>query len=117
MVTDICSLPLVTVIGETLDETLELVVETIQFSIVCFTIPFYVYVMYCMIDAQLRGIEELSSPFFKLCVSAGVMDICTLLNNYLGAMFPKWGWAISVYLYLDELYAHIYLYFAWTSGE
>ncbi|PIC31401.1 hypothetical protein B9Z55_012119 [Caenorhabditis nigoni] len=117
MISDFNSLPLIVQIGEPLDETLEKVVETIQFSIFCFTLPFYCFVICLLLDAQLRGIEELSTPFFKLCVTTSVVDIWTLLNNYLGAMFPKWGWGTRVYLFLDGYYAHTYLYFAWTSGE
>ncbi|CAP32533.2 Protein CBR-SRV-11 [Caenorhabditis briggsae] len=115
MISDFNSLPLIVQIDEPLDETLEKVVETIQFSIFCFTLPFYCFVIYLLLDAQLRGIEELSTPFFKLCVTTSVVDIWTLLNNYLGAMFPKWGWGTRVYLFLDGYYAHTYLYFAWTS--
>ncbi|CAI2352344.1 unnamed protein product [Caenorhabditis sp. 36 PRJEB53466] len=116
MVTDLRSLPIVKVIGEPLDETLETVVESIQFSIFCFTLPFYLFVTYIMLNAQLRGIVELSTPFFKLCITTAVVDICGLLNNYLGAMFPKWSWGTGIYLYLDHFYAHAYLYFAWALG-
>uniref|UniRef100_A0A1I7SXQ2 G_PROTEIN_RECEP_F1_2 domain-containing protein n=1 Tax=Caenorhabditis tropicalis TaxID=1561998 RepID=A0A1I7SXQ2_9PELO len=76
MVTDLYSLPVVVQIGEPLDETLEKVVETIQFSIFCFTLPFYTFVIYLLLDAQSRGIEELSTPFFKLCVTTAIVDIC-----------------------------------------
>uniref|UniRef100_A0A1I7SXQ0 G_PROTEIN_RECEP_F1_2 domain-containing protein n=1 Tax=Caenorhabditis tropicalis TaxID=1561998 RepID=A0A1I7SXQ0_9PELO len=117
MVTDFYSLPLVTQKGEPLDETLEKVVETIQFSIFCFTLPFYILITYFMLDALHRGVEELSTPFFRLCIATAFIDIWTLLNNYLGAMFPKWGWATRAYLFLDGYYAHAYLYFAWSSGE
>ncbi|EFP00487.1 hypothetical protein CRE_21725 [Caenorhabditis remanei] len=116
MVTDLYSLPAVQIIGDPLDETLEKVVETIQFFIFCFTLPFYIFVIYHLLDAQLRGVEDLSTPFFKLCVTTAIVDIWTLLNNYLGAMFPKWGWGTRIYLFLDGYYAHTYLYFAWTSG-
>ncbi|EFP11463.1 hypothetical protein CRE_20625 [Caenorhabditis remanei] len=121
MVTDLYSLPAVQIIGDPLDETLEKVVETVQFSIFCFTLPFYIFVIYHLLDAQLRGVEDLSTPFFKLCVTTAIVDILwifprTLLNNYLGAMFPKWGWGTRIYLFLDGFYAHTYLYFAWTSG-
>ncbi|CAL2038688.1 unnamed protein product [Caenorhabditis brenneri] len=116
MVTDLYSLPLVTQEGEPLNETLEKVVETVQFSIFCFTLPFYIFVTYFMLDALHRGVEELSTPFFRLCITTAFIDIWTLLNNYLGAMFPKWGWGTKAYLFLDGYYAHAYLYFAWSSG-
>ncbi|CAB07231.1 G_PROTEIN_RECEP_F1_2 domain-containing protein [Caenorhabditis elegans] len=112
---DLYSLPIVQQIGEPLDETLETVVETIQFSIFCFTLPFYIFVIYFLVDAQLHGKQELCTPFFKLCVTTAIIDICTLLNNYLGAMFPKWGWGTGIYIFLDGYCAHFYLYFAWTS--
>ncbi|PIC34793.1 hypothetical protein B9Z55_014343 [Caenorhabditis nigoni] len=38
----------------------------------------------------------------------------TLLTNYLGAMFPKWGMFVPVYMFLGKGYAHVYLYFAWS---
>ncbi|CAB60322.2 G_PROTEIN_RECEP_F1_2 domain-containing protein [Caenorhabditis elegans] len=116
MITDLYSLPLVAQVGEPLDENLERIVETVQFSIFCFTLPFYVFVTYFLLDALHRGIDELSTPFFRLCITTAFLDIWTLLNNYLGAMFPKWGWGTSVYLFLDSYYAHAYLYFAWASG-
>ncbi|KAF1756032.1 hypothetical protein GCK72_012485 [Caenorhabditis remanei] len=116
MITDIYSLPLVTQVGEPLDETVERVVESVQFSIICFTLPFYMFITYFMLDALQRGIDELSTPFFRLCITTAFIDIWTLLNNYLGAMFPKWGWGTKVYLFMDGYYAHTYLYFAWASG-
>ncbi|UMM26355.1 hypothetical protein L5515_010095 [Caenorhabditis briggsae] len=116
VVTDFYSLPMVTQTGDYTQETLEKIVETVQFSIFCFTFPFYILVTYFMLDALHRGIDELSTPFFRLCITTAFIDIWTLLNNYLGAMLPKWGWGTRVYLFLDVYYAHTYLYFAWASG-
>lgn len=78
MITDFYSLPPVTQIGEPLDETLEKVVETVQFSIFCFTVPFYALITWILLSAQIRGNEELSTPFFKLCVTTAIIDICEL---------------------------------------
>lgn len=79
---DLYSLPIVQQIGEPLDETLETVVETIQFSIFCFTLPFYIFVIYFLVDAQLHGKQELCTPFFKLCVTTAIIDICKFLVRY-----------------------------------
>ncbi|CAB3409569.1 unnamed protein product [Caenorhabditis bovis] len=68
------------------------------------------------INAQIRNHEWLNSPFFKLCISTAVIDLITMLNNYLGAMFPKWSFFIDFYLKIGNIYGQIYLYIAWTTG-
>ncbi|ULT93091.1 hypothetical protein L3Y34_002937 [Caenorhabditis briggsae] len=76
----------------------------------------YLIIVWALIEAQNKKIDELNSPFFKLCLSTAGVDIWTLLTNYLGAMFPKWGWFPTVYLFLGNPYGKIYLYFAWCTG-
>ncbi|CAB60316.2 G-protein coupled receptors family 1 profile domain-containing protein [Caenorhabditis elegans] len=100
----------------TVSDHITFIVETVQFSIFCVTISIYLVIVWALIEAQNRRVEELSSPFFKLCLSTAGVDIWTLLTNYLGAMFPKWGWFVSVYLFLGNPYGRIYLYFAWSTG-
>ncbi|VDO52908.1 unnamed protein product [Haemonchus placei] len=69
-----------------------------------------------MIHAQKKNAANLTSSFFKLCIATGLTDIVTLLNNYFGAVFPKWGWFTSVYMALGKPYAYTYLIIAWASG-
>ncbi|CAI2352343.1 unnamed protein product [Caenorhabditis sp. 36 PRJEB53466] len=100
----------------TVDDKVTTIVETTQFVLFCTTFTIYVVIVWALIEAQNRRVEELTSPFFKLCLSTAGVDIWTLLTNYFGAMFPKWGWFASVYLFLGNPYGHLYLYFAWSTG-
>ncbi|KAF1755740.1 hypothetical protein GCK72_012190 [Caenorhabditis remanei] len=100
----------------TVDDKITFAVETTQFVIFCITMTIYLLIVWALIEAQQRRVEELSSPFFKLCLSTAGVDIWTLLTNYLGAMFPKWGWFVPIYLFLGNGYGRVYLYFAWSTG-
>uniref|UniRef100_A0A8R1I4E1 G-protein coupled receptors family 1 profile domain-containing protein n=1 Tax=Caenorhabditis japonica TaxID=281687 RepID=A0A8R1I4E1_CAEJA len=91
-------------------------IETSQFFLVAVTVPFYIFVLILMIDGQIKRINELNTPFFKLCISSGVIDLSTLFANYFGAMFPKFGLFTYFYMYLDGIYAHIYFCIAWSTG-
>ncbi|KAF1755772.1 hypothetical protein GCK72_012222 [Caenorhabditis remanei] len=61
-----------------------------------------------MVKAQMKRVDELATPFFKLCISSSVIDLTTLFTNYFGAMFPKFGFFSDFYLELDGIYGHIY---------
>ncbi|EGT42061.1 CBN-SRV-16 protein [Caenorhabditis brenneri] len=76
----------------------------------------YLIIVSALIEAQRKKIDELNSPFFKLCLSTAGVDIWTLLTNYFGAMFAKWGWFVRVYLFMGNAYGKVYLYFAWSTG-
>ncbi|CCD74186.2 G-protein coupled receptors family 1 profile domain-containing protein [Caenorhabditis elegans] len=91
-------------------------IELCQFAIVTVTVPFYLFLWYFMIKAQFRKFDELATPFFKLCISTAIIDLSTLFANYFGVMFPKFGFFNDFYIYLDAIYAHIYLYIAWSTG-
>ncbi|EYC31301.1 hypothetical protein Y032_0004g2084 [Ancylostoma ceylanicum] len=90
--------------------------EKICFAYWTFTVPFYVFIVCFLIHAQLRNVHDLASPFFKLCISTGIIDIVTLVNNYFGAVFPKWGWFREFYLSLGKPYIYIYFIIAWATG-
>ncbi|PIC31400.1 hypothetical protein B9Z55_012118 [Caenorhabditis nigoni] len=100
----------------TVDDKVLYIVETTQFCVFLLTMTIYLIIVWALIEAQNKKIDELNSPFFKLCLSTAGVDIWTLLTNYLGAMFPKWGWFPTVYLFLGNPYGKIYLYFAWCTG-
>ncbi|CAD6199244.1 unnamed protein product [Caenorhabditis auriculariae] len=99
-----------------LNPELVYVVEHLFFAAWCFTVPFYIFLMFFMIEAQRKGVADLASPFFKICITSGVIDLITLLNNYFGAVFAKWGFFHSFYLFFGISYAHLYLYIAWSTG-
>ncbi|KAK6030154.1 hypothetical protein OSTOST_03719, partial [Ostertagia ostertagi] len=40
----------------------------------------------------------------------------TLLNSYIGGVFPSWGWFTVVYSKLGKPYAYVYLFIVWGSG-
>ncbi|EFP04773.1 CRE-SRV-12 protein [Caenorhabditis remanei] len=98
------------------DEKLIRTVENVQFCTFCVTLTVHFTIVWALFEAHHRRFEELMSPFFKLCLATAGVDIWTLLSNYLGAMFPKWGYFVPVYLFLGKGYAHVYLYFAWSTG-
>ncbi|CAL2040064.1 unnamed protein product [Caenorhabditis brenneri] len=91
-------------------------IEFFQFILVTVTVPLYLFLLFFMVKAQFRKVDELATPFFKLCVSTAIIDLSTLFANYFGAMFPKLGYFTSFYMYLDSTYAHIYFYIAWSTG-
>ncbi|EGT37916.1 hypothetical protein CAEBREN_26345 [Caenorhabditis brenneri] len=98
------------------DEKLVRTVENIQFCVFCLTLTVHFTIVWALFEAHHRRFEELMSPFFKLCLATAGVDIWTLLTNYFGAMFPKWGMFVPVYMFLGRGYAHVYLYFAWSTG-
>ncbi|VDL69575.1 unnamed protein product [Nippostrongylus brasiliensis] len=98
-----------------------LVLEKICFAYWTFTVPFYTLVVVCMIHAQLKKATDLDSPFFKLCITTGFIDIgkaiVALLNNYIGAVFPKWGWFTDVYIAIGKPYLYVYFIISWGTDE
>ncbi|XGW30707.1 hypothetical protein V3C99_009569 [Haemonchus contortus] len=90
--------------------------EKLCFAFWIITVPFYILLMYALVRAQRKRNSSLTSSFYKLCITAGFIDIVNLLNNYFGAVFPKWGWFTSVYLFLGKPYVYTYLVIAWGSG-
>ncbi|VDO50396.1 unnamed protein product [Haemonchus placei] len=90
--------------------------EKFCFAFWIITVPFYILLMYALVRAQRKKSPSLTSSFYKLCITAGFIDIVNLLNNYFGAVFPKWGWFTSVYLFLGKPYVYTYLVIAWGSG-
>ncbi|EFP08271.1 CRE-SRV-13 protein [Caenorhabditis remanei] len=91
-------------------------IEIFQFILVTITVPLYLFLLFFMVKAQILKMDELVTPFFKLCISTAIIDLSILFANYFGAMFPKMGYFTSFYLNLDYIYAHIYLYIAWSTG-
>ncbi|CAB3409574.1 unnamed protein product [Caenorhabditis bovis] len=112
----LASLPMIPESDLSIPRNLITTVESVQFTLLCITVPFYSVLLLFLIDAQIRNHEWLNSPFFKLCISTAVIDLITMLNNYLGAMFPKWSFFIDFYLKIGNIYGQIYLYIAWTTG-
>ncbi|EFP00516.1 hypothetical protein CRE_21721 [Caenorhabditis remanei] len=91
-------------------------IEIFQIVVVTITVPCYIFLLIFMVKAQLRRVDELATPFFKLCISSSVIDLTTLFTNYFGAMFPKFGFFSDFYLQLGGIYGHIYFYIAWSTG-
>ncbi|KAK6017846.1 hypothetical protein OSTOST_16624 [Ostertagia ostertagi] len=80
------------------------------------TVPFYILLVYFMIRAQINKVTNLTSSFYVLCISTGIIDIVTLINNYFGAVFPQWGWMENVYLALGKPYLYVYFIITWSTG-
>ncbi|PIO60133.1 hypothetical protein TELCIR_18377 [Teladorsagia circumcincta] len=40
-----------------------------------------------------------------------------LLTNYIGAVFPKWGWFADIYLMLGKPYVYTYMVISWGSAS
>ncbi|KAK6060567.1 hypothetical protein COOONC_01770 [Cooperia oncophora] len=91
------------------------VLDRICFIYWIVTVPIYTFIMLVLIHAQRKNVVNLTSSFYKLCISAGFTDIVTLLTNYFGAIFPRWGWFSSVYSAIGEQWMYIYLVISWGS--
>ncbi|CAI5449357.1 unnamed protein product [Caenorhabditis angaria] len=117
MISNICDLPMISLsnISTKQDEIIRRI-EYVQFSIFCITLPFYIFILYFIYLGRKRKIDQLSTPFFLLCITTGIIDILNYTNNYFNSMLPKWGWCIPFFLVLDGIYAHIYFYIAWSTG-
>uniref|UniRef100_A0A1I7SXQ4 G_PROTEIN_RECEP_F1_2 domain-containing protein n=1 Tax=Caenorhabditis tropicalis TaxID=1561998 RepID=A0A1I7SXQ4_9PELO len=81
----------------TVDDRVTFAVETTQFVLFCITMTIYLIIVWALIEAQRKKIDELNSPFFKLCLSTAGVDICicqamgvsVLASNRLSVMlFP-----------------------------
>ncbi|CAI4231860.1 unnamed protein product [Auanema sp. JU1783] len=92
------------------------VFETVFFIFWLITVPFYFFLLYFLMLAQRKRVNDLATPFFRLCISSGVIDLTNLLNNYLFAVLPKWGWFRGFYLALGQFFPYFYLYIAWSLG-
>ncbi|KAK6030156.1 hypothetical protein OSTOST_03721, partial [Ostertagia ostertagi] len=90
--------------------------EGISFAYCIITVPFYTFLVTVLIHAQKKKVAALTSSFFKLCITAGITDIVTLLNNYIGAIFPRWGWFTTIYLALGKPFVYIHLIISWGSA-
>lgn len=50
-------------------------IELLQIILVTVTFPFYIFLLAFIISAQLRNIDDLATPFFKLCISSSFIDL------------------------------------------
>lgn len=99
-----------------IDPNVMFIIERVQFGVWCFTVPFYSFVLHTITRAQYKNHPNLATPFFKFVVTSGVIDLVTLINNYIGAVFAKWGLFREIYLFAPSFYAHVYMYIAWSTG-
>ncbi|XGW30939.1 hypothetical protein V3C99_009700 [Haemonchus contortus] len=99
-----------------LNPQVSLVIERLLFLYWLITVPFYTMLVVFMIHAQIKKAPNLTGSFYTLCITAGIVDIVTLLNNYFGGAFPGWGWMKSVYLTLGKPYVYFYIMTAWATG-
>ncbi|GMT06278.1 hypothetical protein PENTCL1PPCAC_28452 [Pristionchus entomophagus] len=80
--------------------------------IVIITIPIYlVVVLILFIERNSRSINNV---FFSIYLIAGLLDITTMFNNYLGSIFPSKGWLLWYYL-SSPTTGRIYLMIAWGT--
>ncbi|CAB3406526.1 unnamed protein product [Caenorhabditis bovis] len=109
------ALPMVRESEDPLNPNVIFVVEGVQLMFWCITVPFYTILVVFLVDAQKRRHAGLNTPFFKLCISTAIIDLVTMMNNYFGAMFPKWGYFVLFYVHAGRIYGHTYMYLAWVS--
>ena len=50
-------------------------IEIFQIAVVTITVPCYIFLLFFMIKAQVKRVDELATPFFKLCISSSVIDL------------------------------------------
>uniref|UniRef100_A0A8R1IBE3 Uncharacterized protein n=1 Tax=Caenorhabditis japonica TaxID=281687 RepID=A0A8R1IBE3_CAEJA len=58
------------------DDSVTIIVERIQFVMFCFTMTIYFIIIWALVEAQKKKVDDLTSPFFKLCLSTAGVDIC-----------------------------------------
>lgn len=90
---------------------LRAIIEWICFIFVSISFP--VYVFYIFILIRYRNTRELKGTFFQLCISIGVGDIISMINNYVGYRFPSWGWGVTLYVSGGPLLAQMFTCLSW----
>lgn len=58
------------------DERLVRNVETVQFCVFLMTITVHLTIVWALLEAHSKRYEELTGPFFKLCLATAGVDIC-----------------------------------------
>lgn len=58
-----------------LDDNFIFYFEKLMFGFWLITVPFYIILMYFLIEAQRKRVPDLSTPFFKLVIVAGIVDL------------------------------------------
>ncbi|CAB3410258.1 unnamed protein product [Caenorhabditis bovis] len=53
--------------------------------------------------------------FYRIFTIGIIVDMISLINNYVGCVFPAKEWFIDYYLSLGTTVGHLYLIIAWTS--
>ena len=64
--------------------------EWVVFIWICFSIPLYIIVLFIFIKH--RKEEPFNQPFFKICISVGVIDMALVIVGYPVLHFRRWGW-------------------------
>ncbi|KAH7701529.1 SRV-11 protein, partial [Aphelenchoides avenae] len=91
-------------------------INWVSFSFFCITVPFYGFLMIVVVQQCRKRNRDIAHPFYYLTITTGIVDILTLLNNYIGSVFPKWCWFRDAYWTADGFFLHSYFFFAWGTG-
>ncbi|CAJ0583164.1 unnamed protein product, partial [Mesorhabditis spiculigera] len=77
------------------------------------TLPYYCVVLYLLI--VYRNQSDFHSTFFRMCTLNGLIDVLSIVNSYLGAVFPANNIWLEFYLGTGPISGRIYLMIAWGT--
>jgi hypothetical protein len=62
----------------------------------CISTPIYIVVLWVLARAPSSD-KILCTPFFRIVISTGILDIIVSSCNYFATKFRLWGWAFDFY--------------------
>ncbi len=78
----------------------DLTFEYVLFGCYCISTPLYMLVLWVL--ARVPSSDKvLCTPFFRIIISTGTLDIIVASTNYFVTKFRLWGWAYDFYAQID----------------
>jgi hypothetical protein len=69
-----------------------------HFLFACYSVstPLYIFVLWVLARAPSSD-KILCTPFFRIVVSTGIVDVVVATTSYVGTKFRLWGWVYNFY--------------------
>jgi hypothetical protein len=74
--------------------------EFALFGCYCISTPLYMFVLWVLARAPSSD-KILCTPFFRIVISTGTLDIIVASSNYFATKFRLWGWGYDFYAQID----------------
>uniref|UniRef100_A0AC35FS37 Vomeronasal type-1 receptor n=1 Tax=Panagrolaimus sp. PS1159 TaxID=55785 RepID=A0AC35FS37_9BILA len=74
------------------------------------------YILICLFQGWRSRGSGVNIPFAKICFITGICDILTLVSNNIFNISPKACLFPEFFKSFEDLFVHIYLFFAWGGG-